>query len=507
MPIEFPCTACGQLVRTPDSAAGKKGKCPHCGTIAQIPLASPPAAVAGLTPLASSAPKPNAPTQGVGSRGSGVVGTQQPAGGAVISFPCGSCGQTVRTPMSAAGKKGKCPHCQAVVQIPGAAAPAAPKPAAATAGLTPLAPLPSQQPKPTTAKPTQPGQWKGPSAPAKPTKPAADEEIEELPTLTPLDATPGLVPLGPAAGGMPAFGAPPSAGLTPLGGGGGLAPLGADPFGGMGGGAPLAGLSPMNTSGPAFGPAAVPNPYGPSPASFSSPAPNPYASTAGGYSSGYAGVSDAGRKGLPWERSADMESFQDTAMLILGEPANAFMQMRRSGGIMNSMAFWIIAAIISQVASIVYLTILGAIGMAISNAPGEAYAALAIYAAMQLVGGIILWLIVGPIAAFVGAGLWHVVLLIFGCARGGFEATFRALCFVGGAVILLNIIPIVGPLIGMFYGIALMIQAFTHAHEVSGGRVTAAVLTVYGLLCCCASPLIVLSLMSFLAQLGAGRPF
>jgi hypothetical protein len=57
MPIEFPCTACGQLVRTPDSAAGKKGKCPHCGTIAQIPLVSPRAAVPGLTPLPAT-PKP-----------------------------------------------------------------------------------------------------------------------------------------------------------------------------------------------------------------------------------------------------------------------------------------------------------------------------------------------------------------------------------------------------------------------------------------------------------------
>jgi hypothetical protein len=234
--------------------------------------------------------------------------------------------------------------------------------------LTPLAPLPSQQPKPTAAKPAQPGPWKSSSAPAKPTRPAPPpaEEIEELPTLTLIDSTPGLTPLGPTpAGGLTPFGAAPAGGLTPLGPSGGLtpfgpapvggsSPFGANPFGGMGGGDPLAGLSPMNMSGQTLGPVAVPNPLGASPG-FGS-APNPYASPGGGYSTGYSGVSDAGRKGLPWERSADMESFQDTAMLILGEPNNAFMQMRRSGGLMNSMAFWVIALIIGQVVSIVYFT-------------------------------------------------------------------------------------------------------------------------------------------------------
>jgi phage FluMu protein Com len=506
MPIEFSCTACGQLVRTPDSAAGKKGKCPHCGTIAQIPFASPPSAVAGLTPLAHPVAKPKSQVTGFGGQ-KPVASSQGPAAGstaAVISFPCGSCGQTVRTPMSAAGKKGKCPHCQAVVQIPGGAAPAAP----ATAGMTSLAPLPSQQAGPTAAKPTQPGPWKGSSAPARPTRPAPPpaEEIEELPTLTPIDSTPGLTPLGPTpTGGRAPFGAAPAGGLTPLGPTGGSSPFGADPFGGMGGGDPLAGLSPMNMSGQTLGPVAVPNPLGASPG-FGS-APNPYASAGGGYSSGYSGVSDAGRKGLPWERSADSESFQDTAMLILGEPANAFMQMRRSGGIMNSLAFWIIAALIGQVATVVYGAILGAILLAVANAPGEAYAGLAIQVGIQLVGMTFGALIMGPIVAFVFAAIWHVGLLVCGCARGGFEATFRVVCFVYGAAILLNIIPIVGPLVGFFYAIALFIQGFTHAHEVSGGRVTAVVLTFYALLCCCVAPLIVLPLMSAIAQLGAGRPF
>jgi hypothetical protein len=280
----------------------------------------------------------------------------------------------------------------------------------------------------------------------------------------------------------------------------GLTPIASDP---------LAGLPAAPMSSRTLGPAAIPNPLGAMPAGFGSPATNPYASAAGSgaYAPSYGGVSDAGRKGLPWERRADMDNFQDTAMLILGEPQNAFMLMRRSGGIMNSMAFWIIAAIIGQLANVVYGTITSAIILAIGNAPGEAYAGLAIYACFQLVGGLFGVLIMGPVVAFVFGGIWHVVLLVFGCARGGFEATFRAVCFVYGSATLLYIIPIIGPLIAFFYAIALFIHAFTHAHEVSGGRVTAAVLTLYGLLCCCLAPLVGMAAMSVLSELGRGGPF
>jgi phage FluMu protein Com len=38
MSIEITCTGCGKVLLVPDAAAGKKGKCPHCGTILQVPV-------------------------------------------------------------------------------------------------------------------------------------------------------------------------------------------------------------------------------------------------------------------------------------------------------------------------------------------------------------------------------------------------------------------------------------------------------------------------------------
>jgi hypothetical protein len=110
MAIEFGCTSCRQLVRVGDNAAGKKGKCPHCGTILQIPG---PAPSPGPAPAAS-------PT---------------------ISFPCPGCGKTMKAPAALAGKRGKCPHCQTMFVVGGGpvAAPVYPRMQPLGAGdLTPL---------------------------------------------------------------------------------------------------------------------------------------------------------------------------------------------------------------------------------------------------------------------------------------------------------------------------------------------------------------------------------
>ncbi|HRX83044.1 MAG: hypothetical protein H6821_01505 [Planctomycetaceae bacterium] len=40
MPVEFRCTGCSKLLRTPDESAGKKAKCPQCGEIVDVPTQS-----------------------------------------------------------------------------------------------------------------------------------------------------------------------------------------------------------------------------------------------------------------------------------------------------------------------------------------------------------------------------------------------------------------------------------------------------------------------------------
>lgn len=42
MAIEFSCSKCGKQLRAPDDAAGRKCRCPDCGTVARVPDDWPP---------------------------------------------------------------------------------------------------------------------------------------------------------------------------------------------------------------------------------------------------------------------------------------------------------------------------------------------------------------------------------------------------------------------------------------------------------------------------------
>lgn len=188
MAVEFTCPECSQLVRTPDEAAGKKGRCPFCSAVVHIPSPYPMdpgpgrAAESGdpsasdtsdkisfecscgkilsasadmvgnkarcprcgtmsRVPPESTAVPPSPPVVKPGPaltpedlqpksfkpreerrKRSGFRTMPEPTRGVpshtTIEFPCSYCEKLVRTPASAAGKKGRCPHCNAVVLIP-----------------------------------------------------------------------------------------------------------------------------------------------------------------------------------------------------------------------------------------------------------------------------------------------------------------------------------------------------------------------------------------------------
>lgn len=59
MPIEVSCS-CGRTLKVPDQFAGKKGKCPGCGTMLRIPGQKVPASPAALAKPAASSPAPAA---------------------------------------------------------------------------------------------------------------------------------------------------------------------------------------------------------------------------------------------------------------------------------------------------------------------------------------------------------------------------------------------------------------------------------------------------------------
>lgn len=100
MPIVVTCPSCGSRFQAPESLAGKRGKCPKCGTVLDIPGAAAPPRVAPASDTALTA----------GER----------------LHPCPDCGQMISR------RAAQCPHCGCPVTEPAVAPapPNAPKPAA-----------------------------------------------------------------------------------------------------------------------------------------------------------------------------------------------------------------------------------------------------------------------------------------------------------------------------------------------------------------------------------------
>ncbi len=77
MSIEFSC-ACGQVIAVPEQMGGKKGKCPRCGSILDVPFAG--AAVAAPFAASAAAVAPGAP----------------PAASPADEKPCPVCGERIK---------------------------------------------------------------------------------------------------------------------------------------------------------------------------------------------------------------------------------------------------------------------------------------------------------------------------------------------------------------------------------------------------------------------------
>lgn len=88
MPIEFRCTGCTKLLRTPDESAGKKARCPDCGTIVDVPAASvppPPSTPPSTPPSSPGGFTPSGPFGGSNAGGPTSPPPSQPFGGNVFS--------------------------------------------------------------------------------------------------------------------------------------------------------------------------------------------------------------------------------------------------------------------------------------------------------------------------------------------------------------------------------------------------------------------------------------
>ena len=239
--------------------------------------------------------------------------------------------------------------------------------------------------------------------------------------------------------------------------------------------------------------------------SHSDGAPPPLPSGAGLPPTGGGGHGAPPPAGTPWEdreRLGLMNALVETTKQVLTQPTAFFRAMPRTGGIGSPLLYAVIIGWIGIVASSFYSALFQSVvgsGMGTFGDSPEMAQALGF---AQSWGGFLVQVVFGgimvAIGVFIAAGIYHVMLLILGGARHGFEATFRVVCFAEATYVFM-VLPFCGNVIAPVWGIVLAIIGLSQTHQIGGGKAAAAVLLPLVIFCCCCAGLIAL----FASTLGA----
>jgi hypothetical protein len=164
-------------------------------------------------------------------------------------------------------------------------------------------------------------------------------------------------------------------------------------------------------------------------------------------------------------------SFVQTVRDVLFDPVNFFRSIRREGDFLNPLIFAIICALITGViGGILRLIFVLVRGGGFGGALGS------------LIANIIFIPIGTAIGLFIGAGIYHLlVLLIIRPSHAGYEATFRVVAYAAVLQLLswLAFIPILGIVVAIaiaIYNVVLTVIGIREMHATTTGRAVAVVL-------------------------------
>lgn len=189
-------------------------------------------------------------------------------------------------------------------------------------------------------------------------------------------------------------------------------------------------------------------------------------------------------EGPAWERRGPIFGrVIDTAREVLFRPRKFFRAMPRTAGLGPSLTFYLLTGMVGMAASVLFQFVISSAG----------------HRGQMFIGGIFLLVMValGPVmlivGAFIGSGIYHLMLMLFGAARHPFETTFRVVTYSAGAASLLGIIPICGGVVGGIWQIVAIIIGLAEAQETTTGKSAAAVLIPVVVCCALMGSLLVLA--------------
>jgi hypothetical protein len=208
---------------------------------------------------------------------------------------------------------------------------------------------------------------------------------------------------------------------------------------------------------------------------------------------------------IPWEdpaRPGLIDRFVETVKVLASQPADAFDRMPTAGGIGQPLLFAIIVGWIGIAVSAIWMLLFGGMWLPFVDQSqiGEVGAMFGFSTGLT-----IMMIVVAPILVIIGlfiqAAILHLMLLIVGGAKEGFEATTRV-CSYAYAAQLAQIIPFCGGILATVWSLILLVVGLSEAHGVSRGK--AAVAVILPLVLCCTF-FAALMFMGVLAGIASSR--
>jgi hypothetical protein len=126
MAIKFPCPKCEKPLRVKDELAGKRGKCPGCGSMVNVPAAqeetvpkeswwSEPGAAKETVTEAPTPPPVDVEAEAAAALSDEPAQEDLPD---KLEFECPMCGDQITMPVAEAGKRAPCPMCGRIIKVP-----------------------------------------------------------------------------------------------------------------------------------------------------------------------------------------------------------------------------------------------------------------------------------------------------------------------------------------------------------------------------------------------------
>ena len=213
-------------------------------------------------------------------------------------------------------------------------------------------------------------------------------------------------------------------------------------------------------------------------------------------------------RSTPWEqrdRIGLVSALVETTQQVFTRPTEFFRAMPVTGGLGGPLLYGVIVGYVGLAAGAIYGAIFQAVaGPRLFDLPHRAELE-RFLPYLQGGMGLLFQIVLGPllIAAglFISSAILHLLLMLFGGAPRGFEATFRVRCYAEAAS-LFRLVPFCGTPIFVIYSLILTIVGLSEAHGIGRGRAAAAVLLPLFFLCCCCVGAIVLAVGGLASALG-----